>query len=71
MRIVAPILFVFAAAAKGTFRDDHSVTWFIADLQISKSPIDQGLRKHQEACFTPVTKMEKIIVIFCNLFGAI
>jgi hypothetical protein len=39
MRIVAPILFVFAAAAKGTFRDDHSVTWFIADLQISKSPI--------------------------------
>ena len=31
----------------------------------------QGLSKHQEVCFTPVTKVEKLIVIFCDLFGAI
>ena len=33
--------------------------------------IDQGLSKHQEVCFTPLTKVEKLIVIFCDLFGAI
>ena len=33
--------------------------------------INQGLRKHQEVCFTPVTKVEKLIVIFCDLFNAI
>ena len=33
--------------------------------------LDQGLRKHQEVWFTPVTKVEKFIVIFCDLFGAI
>ena len=33
--------------------------------------INQGLSKHQEVSFTPVMKVEKFIVIFCNLFGAI
>ena len=31
----------------------------------------QGLNNHQEVCFTPVTKAEKLIVIFWDLFGAI
>ena len=31
----------------------------------------QSLSKHQKVCFTPVTKVEKMIVIFCDLFGAI
>ena len=33
--------------------------------------INQGLRKHQKVCFTPVTKVEKLIVFLCDLFGAI
>ena len=33
--------------------------------------IYQGLSKHQEVCFTPVTKVKKLIVIFCDLFVAI
>ena len=33
--------------------------------------IYQGLSKHQEVCFNPVTKVEKFIVIFWDLFGAI
>ena len=31
----------------------------------------EGLSKYQEVCFTPVTKVEKLIVIFWDLFGAI
>ena len=31
----------------------------------------QGLSKHQEVCFTPVTKIPKLIVVFCDPFGAI
>ena len=33
--------------------------------------IYQGLSKHQEVCFTPVTKIPKLIVVFWDLFGAI
>ena len=33
--------------------------------------LHQGLSKHQELCFTPVTKVEKLNETFCNLFGAI
>ena len=33
--------------------------------------LDQGLSKHQEVGFTPVTKILKLIVIFWDLVGAI
>ena len=33
--------------------------------------LDQGLNKHQEVSSTPVTKVKKIIVLFCDLLGAI
>ena len=33
--------------------------------------IYQGLSKHQEVCFTPVTKVQKMIVVFWDLVGAI
>ena len=33
--------------------------------------LNQGLSKHQEVCFTPVTKITKLILAFWDLFGAI
>ena len=33
--------------------------------------LNQGLSKHQEVCFTPVTKVEKNIVIFWDFFDKI
>ena len=33
--------------------------------------LDQGLSKHQEVGFTPVTKIPKLILVFCDLVGAI
>ena len=43
---------------------DKATSWFHGKL-------NQGLRKHQEVCFTPMTKVEKLIVIFCDLFDTI
>ena len=37
----------------------------------SDTLLDQGLSKHQEVSYTPVTKVKKIIVGFWDLFGAI
>ena len=33
--------------------------------------LNERLSKHQEVCFTHVTKVEKLIVIFWDFFGAI
>ena len=40
-------------------------------MESPSNDLNQGLSKHQEVCFTPVTKVEKFIVIFGHLFGAI
>ena len=52
--------------------------WLASDLHGKRNPniskayyIYQGLSKHQEVCFTRVTKVKKMIVIFWNLLGAI
>ena len=33
--------------------------------------LNQGLSDHQEVCFTPVTKVKQIFVIFWDFLGAI
>ena len=40
-------------------------------LFLKRNTLDQDLSKQQELCFTPVTNVKTLIVIFCNLFGAI
>ena len=37
----------------------------------SLETINQGLSKHPEVCFTPVTKVPKLIAVFWDLVGAI
>ena len=41
----------------------------LQSLLLQINSINLGLSKRQEVCFTPLTKVEKFIVIFLDLFG--
>ena len=46
-----------------SFIEFHCNLWHI--------PLNRGLSKHQEVCFTPVTKVDGLILILFDLLGAI
>ena len=59
-----------ASGVSGLFGDENGEELDFQNFS-SNSSTDQGLSKHQEVCFTPVTKMTKMIVIFWDLLGVI
>ena len=62
------------AAARPGDDECHCLTSFIIgkiERESLFTSINQGLSKHQEVGFTPVTKVPKFIVVFWDLLGAI
>ena len=62
-----------APATPGLFNRAASILYWTQDFLSFSHPLvclDQGLSKHQEVSFTPVTKVKTLIVIFWDLLGA-
>ena len=72
--VIVVVLVVVGVVDKGratTTTSYITTTTNITNTTIKHTHVYQGLSKHQEVRFTPVTKITKLIVVFWDLSGAI